>query len=122
MCQNLLQLNADKTEVTVFVLTYNSMSLKATNQARNLGVIIDSDLNFNNHLKAITIYKSAYHHLKNIARIISFLFKQDTENKKTNKKSVRQLQLIQNAATRVLINTRKSDHITSVLKSPHWLE
>lgn len=31
-----------------------SMSLTATNQARNVGVIIDSDWNFNTHVKFIT--------------------------------------------------------------------
>ena len=37
------------------------------------------------------------------------------------KKSIRQLQLIQNAAARVLTNTKKIEHITPVLKSLHWL-
>lgn len=34
---------------------------------------------------------------------------------------MRQLQLIQNAAARVLTNTRKLDHITQVIESLHWL-
>ncbi len=33
----------------------------------------------------------------------------------------RQLQLIQNAAARILTRTRKSEHITPVLRSLHWL-
>ena len=37
------------------------------------------------------------------------------------KKSIRQLQLIQNAAARVLTRTEKVDHITPVLRSLHWL-
>ena len=37
------------------------------------------------------------------------------------KKSIRQLQLIQNAAARVLTKTKKVDHITQVLRSLHWL-
>ncbi len=35
--------------------------------------------------------------------------------------SIRQLQLIQNAAARILTRTRKSEHITPVLRSLHWL-
>ena len=35
--------------------------------------------------------------------------------------STRKLQLIQNAAARVLTNTKKVDHITPVLKSLDWL-
>ena len=35
--------------------------------------------------------------------------------------ALHQLQLIQNAAARVLTKTRKYDHITPVLKSLHWL-
>ena len=36
-------------------------------------------------------------------------------------KSVKSLQLVQNAAARVLTGTRRRDHITSVLASLHWL-
>ncbi|XP_049912490.1 3-oxo-5-alpha-steroid 4-dehydrogenase 2-like, partial [Epinephelus moara] len=38
-----------------------------------------------------------------------------------SKKSIRQLQLVQNAAARVLTNTKRVEHITPVLKSLHWL-
>ncbi len=37
------------------------------------------------------------------------------------KKTIKQLQLIQNAAFRILTRTRKSEHITPVLRSLHWL-
>ena len=37
------------------------------------------------------------------------------------KKTIRQLQLIQNAAARILSRTRKYEHITPVLRSLHWL-
>ena len=38
-----------------------------------------------------------------------------------SKKSIRQLQLIQNAAARVQTRTKKLDHITPLLRSLHWL-
>ncbi len=37
------------------------------------------------------------------------------------KKTIRQLQLIQNAVARILTRTRKSEHIAPVLRSLHWL-
>ncbi len=37
------------------------------------------------------------------------------------KKSIRQLQLIQNTAAMFLTRTRTSEHITPVLRSLHWL-
>ncbi len=37
-----------------------------------------------------------------------------------NLHTIRQLQLIQNAAARILTTTRKSEHITPVLRSLHW--
>ncbi len=47
------------------------------NQVRNLGVILVTDLSFSSHVKAVT--KSAYYHLKNIARIRCFVSSQDLE-------------------------------------------
>ncbi len=82
------------------------------NKVRNLGVILETDLSFSSHVKAVT--KSAYYHLKNIARIRCFVSSQDLEKlvhafitsrvdycngllTGLPKKTIRQLQLIQNA-------------------------
>ena len=53
------------------------VTLKTTNQACNLSVIMDSDLNFSSHTKTIT--KSAYYHLKNISRVRGLMSVQDLE-------------------------------------------
>ena len=93
---------------------------KATDKARNL---MDSDLNFNSHIRSVTI--SAYYHLKNIARVKGLMCQQHLEKRihafifsrldycngvftGIHKKSIKQLQLIQNAAARVLTNTKKN--------------
>ena len=37
------------------------------------------------------------------------------------KQTLRKLQLVQNAAARVLTKTKQFEHITPILKSLHWL-
>ncbi len=119
MCQNFLQLNKEKTEVSAFgnkdeVLKVNayldSKGQTTKNQVRNLGVILETDLSFSSHVKAVT--KPANYHLKNIARIRCFVCSHDLEklvhasissrvdycNGLLPKKTIRQLQLIQNTA------------------------
>ncbi len=86
MSQNFLQLNKEKTEVIAFgnkdeVLKVNayldSRGQTTKNNVKNLGVILETDLSFSSHVKAVT--KSAYYHLKNIARIRCFVSSQDLE-------------------------------------------
>ena len=145
MTHNFLQLNQDKTEVLVIgdktkreaVVTHlESRGLHVSSQAKNLGVIFDGNLNFEAHIRNVT--KTAFYHLKNIAKVKPFL-SQDDAGRLTHafitsrvdycnalltgvpKKVINKLRLVQNAAARVLTNTKKFDQITPVLKSLHWL-
>ncbi|KAF7648463.1 hypothetical protein LDENG_00156570, partial [Lucifuga dentata] len=103
-------------------------TLKIKEQVKNLGVLIDSDLSFNSHVKTIT--ESAFYHFKNTAKR-DLMTKQDLEklvyafiSSKIDycnglmtglpKKTIRYLLLIQNSAVRVL--TKRT-----VLKFLHWL-
>src|SRR4029434_3794598 len=84
MSQNFLQLNQVKTEVLVIgeknereKLSAHLKTLNTKHQARNLGVIFDSDLNFETHIK--NIMKTSFYHLRNIAKVQPFLAQADIE-------------------------------------------
>ncbi|XDV42481.1 hypothetical protein PO909_011136 [Leuciscus waleckii] len=76
---NLLKLNQDKTELMVFaplsllknvddiILDVDGYSISASLQVHNLGIIMDSTLSFQQHIKNTT--KNAFYHLKNISRL-----------------------------------------------------
>ena len=105
----------------MFVLWHFSLTVHLT-------VVMDSDLNFNKVIPQ-TI---------DISRIKRLMSQQDLKKfvhafifSRLNycnwvftgfpKKSIRQLQLIQNIAVQVLTKTKKMDHITPVLRSLHCL-
>ncbi|XP_076601118.1 uncharacterized protein LOC143329205 [Chaetodon auriga] len=143
MAVNFLQLNQDKTEVLVIgpegkreKLLPKLQDFKPTQCVKNLGVIFDSELNFIPHIKNVT--KIGFYHLKSIARVRPFLSQANTEvlmhafiscpldycNALLSglpKKTISNLQLLQNSAARVLTKTRGREHITPILKSLHWL-
>ncbi len=101
------------------------------NQVKNI-----LNLCFSSHVKAVT--KSAYYHLKHIAIFRCFVSSQDLEKlvhafitsrvdysygllTGLPKKTIRQMQLIQDAVAKILTRTRTSEHITPVLRSLNWL-
>ena len=104
--------------------------------ARNLGIIPDTYLTFNNHIAKVC--KVSHFHLRNISKIRKFLSKESTEilihafvsSKLDHCNSLlyglpayqlAKLQVLQNTAARVVSLTKKYDHITPVLESLHWL-
>ena len=143
MLINFLQLNDSKSEVLVFgppilraqiECNLGSLSTNLKPTVKNLGVTFDPDLSFEPHIKKVT--QSAFYHLRNISKIKSFLSTPDLSKvihalifsrldycnslyTCLTKKSTHRLQLIQNAAARLLTGTRKFDHITPVLASLH---
>uniref|UniRef100_A0A8C5DKA4 Reverse transcriptase domain-containing protein n=1 Tax=Gouania willdenowi TaxID=441366 RepID=A0A8C5DKA4_GOUWI len=147
MDQNFLLLNSDKTEVILLgprhlretyasLTALDGITLAQSTTVINLGVLFDQDLSFNSHIKQTS--RTAFFHLRNIAKIRSILSQGDAEKlvhafvtsrldycnsllAGCPSKSLKTLQLVQNAAARVLTKTRRRDHITPVLASLHWL-
>lgn len=79
MTHNVLQLNNDKTEVLVVgpkELRQKMYPVLASKSIRNLGVIIDPNLNFHEHILNIT---KTFYHLRNIAKIRCLLSRPEAE-------------------------------------------
>uniref|UniRef100_A0A3P8RUL5 Reverse transcriptase domain-containing protein n=1 Tax=Amphiprion percula TaxID=161767 RepID=A0A3P8RUL5_AMPPE len=148
MTYNFLLLNSDKTEVIVFgpkhlrellskhIVTLDGITLTFSTTVRNLGIIFDQDMSFNSHIKQIC--RTSFFHLRNTVKIRNILSQSDAEKlihafvtsrldycnsllSGCPKSSLRHLQLIQNAAARVLTGVNKRDHISPILASLHWL-
>uniref|UniRef100_A0A8C2JFA8 Reverse transcriptase domain-containing protein n=1 Tax=Cyprinus carpio TaxID=7962 RepID=A0A8C2JFA8_CYPCA len=147
MTNNFLLVNSDKTEILLIgpenitqnLVDYNLQLDGCTvtsSTVKNLGVILDSNLSFENHISHVT--KKAFFHLRNIAKLRNMLPVPDAEKLvhafMTSRldycnallggcpaSSINKLQVVQNAAARVLTRSRKYDHITPILQSLHWL-
>uniref|UniRef100_A0A8C1ETF6 Reverse transcriptase domain-containing protein n=1 Tax=Cyprinus carpio carpio TaxID=630221 RepID=A0A8C1ETF6_CYPCA len=147
MTNNFLLLNSDKTEILLIGpenITQNLVDYNlpldgctvTSSTVKDLGVILDSNLSFENHISHVT--KTAFFHLRNIAKLRNMLPVRDAEKLVhafmtsrldycnallggCSASSINKLQVVQNAAARVLTRSRKYDHITPILQSLHWL-
>ncbi len=145
MTQNLLQLNQSKTEIMFFgpvrgcldMSTYlGSWSDYCHDQIRNLGVVFDPELKFDKQINAVV--KSCFFQIRSIARLKPILSRKDLEKVinafvlsrldycnvlyvESCQTTISRLQLVQNAAARLLVGAKKSDHISPILASLKWL-
>ncbi len=147
MTNNCLLLNSDKTEILLIgpknstqnLLDYNLQLDGCTvtsSTVKILGVVLDSNLSFENHISNVT--KTAFFHLRNISKLRNMLSVSDAEKLvhafMTSRldycnallggcpaSSINKLQIVQNAAAKVLTRSRKYDNITPILQSLHWL-
>ncbi len=96
----------------------------------------DSSLKFDKQIDSVV--KAIFFPLRLLAKIKPFLNRSDLEKAihafissrldycnafyvSVSQSSLSRLQLVQNAAARLLTNTRKREHITPILYSLHWL-
>ncbi len=88
MTNNFLLLNSDKTEILLIVPKNSTQNILDHNlqldgctftssTVQNLGVILDSNLSFENHIFHVT--KTAFFHLRNIAKLQNMLTVSDAE-------------------------------------------
>ncbi len=117
-------------------LTLDGCSVNSSSSVRNLGVLFNSNLSFEKHVSSIC--KTAFFHLKNISKLRPMFSMSNAEmlihafitsrldycNALLGCCSaplINNLQMVQNAAARVLTRTRMYDHISQVLSTLHWL-
>ena len=103
---------------------------------KNLGVIFDDRLKFDRQVSLVV--KNSFYHLRILSKVIGYLPRRDLEtvihafiNTRLDycnslyfgldHSLLHRLQLVQNAAARLLTGKHKHDHISPVLASLHWL-
>ena len=145
---NQLLLNPDKTKlvifgsrqmtakVTDFRLFLLGKELEPVKAARDLGVTLDSNLTFNEHI--VSTVSSCMSRLGQINRVkhifdkraliiiinalvFSKLFYCSSVWSNTTQANLDKLQAVQNFACRILCGAKKFDHITPLLKDLRWL-
>ncbi|KAK3510028.1 hypothetical protein QTP70_026003, partial [Hemibagrus guttatus] len=146
MTAHQLKLNPRKTELLVIpgdpspaqdlAISLNNSMISPSATARNLGVTMDNQLSFSSPVTNVT--RSCRFLLYNIRRIRPFLSTQATQVLVQSLvisrldycnsilaglplNAIRLLQMIQNAAARLVFNLSKFSHTTPLLRSLHWL-
>jgi hypothetical protein len=148
MNNNMLKLNADKTELIIFSSESNAQSvsnisvsvdsseIKQSSSVRNLGAFLDSNMKMEKHVNSVC--RNTYAQLRQIGHIRQYLTTNATKSLINSlvisrldycnallygipKLSINKLQNVQNTAARIISRISKYDHITPVLRHLHWL-
>ncbi|XP_058050467.1 uncharacterized protein LOC131203825 [Ahaetulla prasina] len=146
MGRNRLKLNPSKTEWLWMPasrysqlqprLTVGGESLAPMERVRNLGVLLDGRLSFEEHLA--TVSRRAFYQVRLVRQLRPFLDRDAlctvTHALVTSRldycnalylgfplRCTRRLQLVQNAAARVIEGATRGSHITPILRRLHWL-
>ncbi len=146
MKEHHLQLNLAKTELLVFPATQTlqhdftiqlgSSIITPSTSVRNLGVIFDDQLTFKEHIaKTARSCRFALHNIRKIrpfltehaaqllvqALVVSRLDYFNALLAGLPSNTIKPLQMIQNAAARLVFNEPKRAHLTPLFISLHWL-
>lgn len=145
---NHLKLNTSKTEVLLFgsphilrKITIPSLiigddEVQLSTSAKNIGAVLDNNLNMNDHVNSIT--RTCYYHLRRISQIRPYLSQDAAATLVRSlitsrldyvngllyglpEKLVHKMQLVQNNAARLVMRRRRTEHVTPLLQELHWL-
>jgi hypothetical protein len=149
MADHKLKLNDDKTEALLIhsgrsfskvdkptSIRVGHADISFSPQARNLGYFITDTMTLDVYVSHIC--RSAYTALRQISSIRSFLTVEATKKlvcalvlsrldyanstlAGCSKQSIAKLQKVQNSAARLILRTRKREHVTPLLRELHWL-
>ena len=125
-----------KSKTDIKELRIGKSQIPPSSEARNLGVVVDSDMSMKPSFSSIL--KAGYYHIHNIGRIRKYLsadatqllvrsfvtFRLDMCNSLLYglpQTQLDRLQRLQNTAARLVTRTKKYSHITPVLQNLHWL-
>jgi hypothetical protein len=148
-CHNGLSLNPDKSEVVLFgtrqrlrnlqqasSVNIAGTSIRAADSTKILGVTLDQHLTMNKHVNEVC--RAAYYHIRSLRQVRRSIptdvanaiacslvsSRLDYANATlygTSQSNITKLQRIQNAAARVVLNSRQSHTTQSALQQLHWL-
>ena len=148
MACNFLKLNDSKTEfimlggpadlakVTTRSVLVGNEEVQPSSTVRDVGAMLDSTLTMNSHINSIS--KSCFLQIRNLSKIRYYLTEDAAKtlthafisSRLDNMNAllynipdfqIKRLQLIQNHAARIVMQVKKSCHITPILKELHWL-
>ena len=148
MNNNMLKINADKTEVIIFTSKNNQQHVETTtvnignetitpsSSVRNLGAFLDRNMTMEKHVSSVC--RAGYGQLRQIGHIRKYLNAAATKSLVNSlvtsrmdycnallygipKIQLNKLQHLQNTAARIITRTSRFDHITPVLKELHWI-
>ena len=146
MQTNMLKLNDEKTEFIVFpfphlsrkipslTISVGTNEIVSSSSVRNLGAQFDRNLSMEKFV--LDKIKTAMFYLKNISRIRRYLSPDSTKTivhtyvisrldyanrllYNINSSLIHRLQVVQNAAARLILNASRYDHATPLIKSLH---
>lgn len=150
-CKNQLLINAKKTKFLLvgtrqllyvrrlpeeMCLSFLGEEITPVSSAKDLGIILDSNLTYDNHINELTSscmsklcqinrVKDSFDkdtlHLIISALVLSKLYYCSSVWSNTSITNIKKLQGVQNFAGRIITNTRKYEHITPALRDLGWL-